>query len=157
MRVEKQGDRQCVPATLAALLGRPLAEVLAVAAAHASDYIYPCGATALAQWLDPTGRAAALLGYDGTVPSVPVGMPMPGWRVERRSGRGLRTLPSEGRGAVRVYWRRGKPGHMMAWEAGRLYDPVNPDWHPTLQEYRRVLGAKVHYYTIEIDDREDTV
>ena len=128
LKVEQQGTNECMLATIAALLGRPLDQVRAEACRAArvdkwGDLIYPHHQTE--RYWQTVERVAGPGLYpivycrDGTmVPS------------------GEKTIPNVGRGVVVVIYDDPPAAHIMPWANGVIYDPIDP--HPvTLEDWLR--------------------
>lgn len=147
MVVERQGTGECALSTMAALAGRSLAEVRAVAQQEAAR----CGRAfywnrVLVRVAREVGgeHLAALLGiragYEATTTSA----------VKRLSSR-IRRLPATGRGVARFRFRGARIGHVCPWQDGLIYDPEAPEAPKTLAEWRAANpGYQLDYATVEI-------
>ena len=125
LNVERQGPSECMLATIAALQGRPLAQVRAEACRAArvdkwDDLIYPPRTETYWQAIErvagPDLYPIVHCRYAAT--TVPTA--------------GEWAIPNSGRGVIVVTFR--DTSHIMPWENGLIYDPMDP--HPvTLQDW----------------------
>lgn len=122
MHVERQGPCECLLATVAALSDRSLSAVRELAEQHSGQ-----------SWLDTwkyRDRLTATMDYLCET------LGLPPIDSSARVDAGTKwTLPTTGRGYVRVYTAWG--AHIMPWENGRVCDPMNPVWR-SLDEWLRL-------------------
>ena len=146
MKVERQGLNECMLATIAALQGRPLDHVRVEACRAArvdkwDDLIYPHPQVetywqAIERVAGPKLYPIVHCRYTGAmVPS------------------GERTIPDVGRGVVVVIFDDSTTFHIMPWENGLIYDPIDP--HPvTLRDWLHGHPTATVLATRSIKDRE---
>lgn len=153
MKVERQGPYECGLATMAALHGCSLAEVLkvnkGVVVENGYKHFYSCIALdQTARRLDPSGVLAHLCGFWQSV--LGAGHVDVTNDVKYLSAR-LKALPTKGRGVVRSRGRT-NTGHIAPWENGLVYNSLTPDLPQTLAEYRKSFprGWHIDYITVEI-------
>ena len=124
MKVERQGTNECMLATIAGLLGRPLDQVRAEA----------CRAGQVDRWNDLISRPGA---YWQAVEQVagPDLYPIVNCRYSTTVPTAREwTIPNSGRGVIVVTFRDSPTSHIMPWENSLIYDPMDP--HPvTLQDW----------------------
>jgi hypothetical protein len=145
MRVESQGNSECMLATIAALADRSLAEVREYACdlAGVRKWSRVCNTIARTRAGKPTfwsvvPKVAQHFGGDGLLALVDMR-----WESMSASAGGVTTsklaLPAIGRGTVRVVYREraGRSGHIMPWADGLIYDPasIDPSVGVTLEKY----------------------
>lgn len=120
MTVERQGDSECMLATIAAVSMRPLAEVRAIACKHAG--VRKWSRASGHKFWDAVDYTARQIGGDALAALVAPG------RDKSLAGASNVELPAVGRGIVRFGMKRKpgerteKAGHICAWQDGMLYD-----------------------------------
>jgi hypothetical protein len=144
MKVERQGENECMLATLAALSGQPLAIVRRLALGHAGA---DCWARMLRErdrYWTAVDATAADLRMERFLDAVKAALREAQSDREARSdalavlaGNAPPSLPAVGRGAVLAVSPR--TGHIMPWQDGLVFDPESedPSVGITLPEYRR--------------------
>jgi len=149
--IQQQGRSECVLATLATLGGKAIDDVRRVAMTEAQRHQPNAKTWADTLNLRDRGKYAYLRGvrvaavFCGVSPELVSFSAVDGQGV-RVLSRYLRTLPSTGRGVVRIGRSRTRRGHIMPFEDGLCYDPANPDKGRTLREIRALYrGYMVNY------------
>lgn len=146
MKVELQGDGECMLATIAALSNRPLAEVRKVACRAAGiekwrEVITPCwtpywaAVTFVAEYFGGKTLLNLVGDWKGVSPPGSV----------RCLPKSISKLPKHGKGAVVMdMGQEEDTTHIMPWENGRIYDPETPKSSYTIRQWlQRYPYAKV--------------
>lgn len=142
IRVERQGESECMLASIAAITGKPLADIRARA----------CEIAKVDEWKDAFDTAGL---FWSSIESLGRELGI-GYMMEATSARtgGIgqsKGIPKKGRGIIII--TRGKGGHAMPFQAGLIYDPNYPktgqNLDATLENYP---GYKVSQIIMHRDD-----
>ena len=146
MNVEQQGRNECMLATIAALQRRPLDHVRVDA----------CRAARVDKWGDLFDPHFQIERYWQAVEHVagPGLYPIVACRYAGAVPSGDK-IPDVGRGVVVVTFNDSAASHIMPWESGLLYDPMDPYPHPiALQDWLRAHPTATILVIRSLKERE---